>query len=360
MELRSHISWPAFQFRQHNKAKELVGVVTSSAIFDIIDGAEPVLSDEQRKIQLADEYIGEDSTRHLFRQADFVPFKPATDVTAIAQAWAPAKTHPGQGWPVGISIKTAKHSIEKKLRVYGPRQWEKKSKNKWALTTADEAKSVPLDYYRAFGGLILNDLPIEGVNQDANRFNPIGFGVLNDAQKTDLDRFDAPQIEDINTPIKTPSGDYLPQGFAPIAPYWRFRQQYTGTYDQSWIDTQHPFLPPDFDFKFFNCAHPDLIITPYLQGDEEFKLTNLHPHFPQMQFALPNVQLGAVATYKTGESLRSQLVLDGVHFELLQSTPKMRLTWRTVFPYANLVKTIDLGKIKLTQKPPTRNLAEKV
>lgn len=339
MKLRSHIDFPAFIFRQYNPLGELNVAVTISALFDIPDGRSLRAAPEQREIQKSDEYTGPtEPTRHLLRQADFVPYKMGTDVTAIAKAWSPSGT-PEKSWLAGIRVA----SKDKLLRIHGPRDWYYHSKDGWQLTQAGPAESVPLDYYHAFGGKVpINDEDTINVNS----FNPLGPGIIDVETADRSGQYMAPQIEDRAVPIESASEEYVPQGLAPIHPAWRFRQQYAGTYDKDWIDTQHPFLPPDFDYHFYNCAHPDMIFKPYLQGNEIIQLANLHPHHKQMHFALPNKHWGTVASYKNGSTVRSAMVLDGVHFELLQTIPKVRITWRAAFPWGRGIDFIDIGQVE--------------
>lgn len=339
MKLRSHIEFPAFLFRQYNPLGEMNVAVTVSALFDIADGRNLSPSADQREIQKSDEYTGpEKPTRHLLRQADFLPYKIGTDVTAIAQAWSPSG-EPEISWLAGIRVAAQ----DKLLRVHGPRAWYYDDKDGWRLTQTEAAISAPLDYYHAYGGKIpVNDEKTEEVHL----YNPLGPGIVDGETADKSLQYKAPQIEDQNAPIENIVDEYTPQGFAPIHPAWRFRQQYVGTYDKDWLATQHPFLPPDFDYRFYNCAHPDLIFEPFLQGAEIIQLANLHPHHKQMHFALPDKYWGTVASYKNGTTVRSPMALDGVHFELLQTTPKVRITWRAAFPWGVGIDFVDIGKIE--------------
>jgi hypothetical protein len=46
------------------------------------------------------------------------------------------------------------------------------------------------------------------------------------------------------------------------------RLGYGGTYDERWQKERAPFLPSDFDYRFFQCAFPGLICDSYLRGGE--------------------------------------------------------------------------------------------
>lgn len=348
MKLRSQIEFPSFLFRQYDPEGELKITLTASAIYDIVNGEELVPAEEQRPIQMSDEYTIDDGTGQLLRQADFVTFKPATDVTAIAKAWAP-EHKPRAYWDVGIGVKSMFETRVKRLRVHGERTWKPTALGGWGLSYPKETDRVDLSYFHAFGGNYLDEEIVGDLPPSNYKYNPIGPGVLK-TKSGYTEPFPAPQIESVDDPITSPLGENIPQGFAPIAPYWRFRQQYTGTYDQTWIDTHHPFLPLDFDYKFYNCAHPDLIFDPYLDAGDQIELWNLHEKFPHMVLSLPDIKFGAVASYKNGKAIRSGLDLDGVHFELLDDVPRVRLTWRTQFAWRDGIAFVDLGKLSQEQR----------
>ena len=63
--------------------------------------------------------------------------------------------------------------------------------------------------------------------------------------------------EEISDPVRDPGGRYRPMAFGPIGRGWPSRIRYAGTYDQNWIDNVFPFLPDDFDTRYFQCAPED-------------------------------------------------------------------------------------------------------
>ncbi len=77
-------------------------------------------------------------------------------------------------------------------------------------------------------------------------------------------------------PLTRPFERSAPQGFGPIPPWWLDRQSHAGTYDEAWRTTRAPRLSEDFDYRFFQIAHPSLIV-PALDGDETVALDHLTP-----------------------------------------------------------------------------------
>jgi hypothetical protein len=62
--------------------------------------------------------------------------------------------------------------------------------------------------------------------------------------------------------------------FGPYGRGWPGRIEFGGTYDQNWIDNIFPFLPPDFDERYFQMSPPDQQIE-HPKGGEDVVLVNL-------------------------------------------------------------------------------------
>jgi hypothetical protein len=333
MKLVNPYGTPGFLFQQYNNRAELVLVVALRETFEISATGQLALHLPRPPVLLADTY---DDLGQLLDPADFVPYKPGTDVTVLANAHTPSG-QPERTWTVGIEIA----GRSKNLRVYGPRFWIPQDAGGWAMGEADPVLSVPLTWRNAFGGPIPRPANAEGP-QDRYRFNPLGPGLL-DPNHSPRDRpSPAPCVEAENDPITDWQASPVPQGLAPIAPVWRFRQQYCGTYDQTWLDTRHPFLPFDFDYRFYNCAHPDLIFSPFLVGGETVRLSNLHPEYRNLVFTLPRLAVQAQALGSDGTTECLPLAFDGIHIDLRAETPRVRLTWRQSFPWRGGIDTVTL------------------
>uniref|UniRef100_UPI000CAFE61D DUF2169 domain-containing protein n=1 Tax=Psychromonas sp. Urea-02u-13 TaxID=2058326 RepID=UPI000CAFE61D len=81
-----------------------------------------------------------------------------------------------------------------------------------------------------------------------------------------------------------------PAGFAPCSGNWLPRRQWAGTYDEVWQTTRAPYLPDDFDKRFLNAAHSDLVYPGYLQGGEPILIKNMHPA-GDIQLTVPQVKM---------------------------------------------------------------------
>ncbi|HRK43572.1 MAG TPA: DUF2169 domain-containing protein [Gemmobacter sp.] len=346
MQYVSHIALPGFAFQQYNPKMELTGCVTVSALFDIgRDGAcHPAA--EQPSIRLADEMIGpetgapETPPQELRHQADFVPCKPATDVTVLARAVSPSGA-PEASWLCGLRGA----GLEALLRVHGPRLWQCDPAGRIQPGPAQPVTDLALSWRHAWGG---REIDADGqLTGEVDAQNPLGAGFARVGAEHALIGLPAPQIEAAYTPITDGAGrGIVPAGLAPVAPVSAWRSGFAGTYDSAWQRTRHPFLPKDFDTRFYHCAPPALRSASWLRGDETFELLNLHPAARHLRMRLPGRAFGAVASYRSGASLRQPLALDGVHFDLLGATPQLRLTWRTSFLWLSGIRQIDLGDLQ--------------
>jgi hypothetical protein len=232
--------------------------------------------------------------------------------------------------------------VEKHLRVHGPRLWRAKTRKTWRglfdrtkedaldgweLTPGEPVDHVALDWRLAFGGQ---------PDEDTLQANPLGIGLVDEAQFKQQPQWRAPQIEMEDQPIRSVTDRPHPAGFAPLSPFWKERAALAGTYDEDWVNNRHPLLPPDFDYSFWQAAPRDQIAEPWLEGNEPFELTNLLPGFEHLQGFLPGLALQVSIDQGTGGQSGVQaglMVLDGVHFDMRPGVGRVFLTWRTAFPW---------------------------
>ena len=146
----------------------------------------------------------------------------------------------------------------------------------WVLSDAETATEVELSWTKSFGGPIAGTAAAD-TPADVHHENPLGPGLLDVRHGDPETPVQAHQLDDPDDPVTDwRRHDARPQGFGLVSPWWRQRQQYAGTYDEAWLEKRHPLPPEDFDPRFWQCAHPDLIASPYLRGDEAYELSNLH------------------------------------------------------------------------------------
>jgi hypothetical protein len=220
---------------------------------------------------------------------------------------------------IGTTPPKADTIIDKKLIISGTREWKKRylltrtlslfTLPTWKLSSAAPLTPLPIRYEYAYGGenkILVTDSAAKRVkkkhrlagmlpqaaakNSDVNNtqdipaiahtvypYNTVGRAFAEPwyLNATKIKRLDAPQITAPNARISSIGQALTPIGFGIIARAWQPRLAFAGTYDQTWLEQRHPYLPADFNFAYWNAAPADQQITPYLDGDETITLTNL-------------------------------------------------------------------------------------
>ena len=240
--------------------------VTVRAAFRLV-GAGLAVAEEQRPVQLADEYGGDPARSSLARAGEVHLAKPGTDVVLIGEAFAP-RSRPASSVDVSISI----GPVAKTVRVFGDRIWLTGASDR--ISSPEPFVRIPLVYERAFGG-VLEARPrhepdharIPGTRRAwASR----GYVARSPARAL-------PNLEDPAHLIAHPDNRPAPAGFGFIAPSWKPRRLFAGTYDEAWQRKRAPFLPDDFDARYFHAAHPDLVCKRHLRGGETIEVHNANP-----------------------------------------------------------------------------------
>ena len=122
-----------------------------------------------------------------------------------------------------------------------------------------------------------------------------------------------------------------------IDPSWEPRVRYAGTYDDQWVQTRNPLLPNDFDARFYNAAHPDLVAVPHLSGGEPCQLVNLN-QTGTLRFSLPKRRIGV--TVSMGDRRNTYpSKLDTVVVK--PDDRRLMITWRATFDSSLDLTTID-------------------
>jgi len=334
MSVDNRTPFPALAFRQYNLAGDLLGVVVARGTFKLANGGPLVLDDTQQPLVMSDVYDGDPHETPQMACTDLAPFKPGTDATFIGAAFAPGGVA-APSWTCGLKV----GPVQKRLRVHGSRVWRAKTRktwrglvdrekedalDSWELTSGESTTYVPIDWRFAFGGRLDGGETFER--------NPVGIGLVDERQFREKPEWPAPQIEDADAPIRSPGDRPAPAGLGPLSPFWEDRIRKAGTYDDAWLNERHPLLPRDFDFSFWQAAHPDLVANPWLQGDEHFELDHLLPGIGMFHGRLPGLRLQIEIDRGTGPA-RGPMVLDGVHFDMRPGVGRVFLTWRIGFPW---------------------------
>ena len=228
-------------------AKSCVVVVKGS--FDVDSQGVCRPSDRQASFVFRDDHYGEPGATSIRYEADFSPVKPRVDILVVGEA-----TSPG-GRPIEqLDVALLGPGISKRARVTGDREWGVGPAGIRASSPRPFV-SMPLIWERAFGGT--DDSQDEVSRNGSDLRNPVGRGFhLNEAARSIIGR-PLPNIERPESPVVRWSDKPEPIGFGPLGRGWEARIRHAGTYDARWMAERLPFLPEDFDDRYFQSAPLD-------------------------------------------------------------------------------------------------------
>jgi len=212
------------------------------------------LAEKQLPVTLADEYHGEPGKSSIKDPSNVSLTKPATDVLLLGTAYPP------RGRPVtqmDVSLKAG--PLSKTVRVFGDRVWEKRGVVP-SMSNPQPFETMPLVWERAYGGM-----ENKGMEPRAEVRNPVGRGYHAKDGEKELNGSPLPNLEDPADLITSWKQSPGPACFAPICGHWEPRLSFAGTYDAQWQQERAPYLPTDFDSRFFQLAPPGLVAATYLQ-----------------------------------------------------------------------------------------------
>lgn len=269
---------------------------------------------EQVALQTEDIYWGKKGKSSLKFPVDFHIGKAGTDIGVVGDAWAP-DGHPCRQMDVSLSV----GEVHKTLRIFGNRVWKGLRPSEPELF-----HRIPLRYENAYGGSVL----LKNEDYCISPKNPIGKGLWHKDARDDINGVALPNIEDPQNLIYSPENKPDPVGFGFLAPYAHPRNQYAGTYDDTWKSLKAPYLPDDFNKRFNNSAHPDLITRKFLIGGEKVELTNMHAD-GNIRFSLPKkIFLVQVASVH-GKQEMLNASLDTVIIE--PNELRLQMIWRAEY-----------------------------
>jgi hypothetical protein len=133
-----------------------------------------------------------------------------------------------------------------------------------------------------------------------------------------------PNIEDASDLLVRPGQAPRPAGLGFVPAHWQPRAGYAGTYDAAWKKKRAPYLPRDFNPRYFQAAHDALVAPSYLKGGEPVELINLSPAGVE-RFALPLIEL-AVGARLAGTEKPVKMNLETVVFE--PDEGRVTMLWR--------------------------------
>ena len=308
-------------------------VVYVKATYQIVNTHTLAIAKDQAAIEPAGRYVGdpEKSSLEIAPECSFT--KMGTDVVLIGNAVSPNKKPVSQ---LDVFLKIG--PVAKMVRVFGDRFWhyyQDQGQEVWAMTECKPFTTMPLIYENAFGGM--DDTPEDEKFHEIDERNPIGKGLIA-KHNSQEHQVPMPNLEDPKHLVRSPTDRPMPAGFGFIAPHWQMRRQYAGTYDETWQATRMPLLPEDFDPKFFNAAHPDLITDGFLTGNETVKVINASP-MGTIEFKQPVYKPAVEVQFRFTDKVVLPAYLDTVIVNTNEHT--FQQLWRADMPITGRIDELE-------------------
>lgn len=294
------------------------------------------LADEQLPLVMADTFTGQPGYSAPYYEVDFAPYKPRCDVVLLGSAHAPG------GRPATrVSVCLRVGNMSKQFAVIGDRVWQA------AATRIVASAPVPfvsksITYDVAFGGVDQeHDDPMQHA---AFMANPVGRGFRRHLRREWVDGRLLPNTEELNHPVSRPDEAYRPMAFGSLGRGWTPRHRYAGTYDDDWLENHFPFLPPDFDERYYQAAPEDQqLATPV--GGTEVTLINLTPD-GRRSFVLPDFEAPVLVVPKHGEPEDYRAGVDTVMFE--PDLERFTVSWRVKRPLKKNI--LEIARVLVGRK----------
>ena len=319
LQLNNHTPFDSKIMLSTNPKGADVLVLGVKATFTILPNIQ--LAEAQIPLCLEDEYLDEPETSSLRYASEMLFPKPGADVILNGHAYAP------EGQTVGvIDTYLAIGNVSKTLRVFGDRLWIHGGQSE-----PQPFEKMPLVYENAYGGLhhYQADKPIGPDSALAVAENPLGKGFIGKRTNKDMVGQHLPNLEDPRYLIRTPQDQPKPAGYGYIPSSWPPRKDYAGTYDENWTKTRAPFLPTDFDERFFLNGSKGLSFErKTFVGGEPIRLVNLMQGQPDLQFNLPVCHLTAGFKFM-GQWHELDLPIETVMIEPDEN--RLMIVWKAAF-----------------------------
>ena len=300
--------------------RELLVVVIKGTFMLPKRGEQVRLVDKQLPLIMADTFTGEPGFSAPVQEIDFAPRKNRCDVLLTGHARAPAGK---QVIRLRASLRVG--SMEKSFDVVGDRVWQA---GLTGIRASDPQPftEMPVSYDRAFGGADRHSE--EESEHDAYLPNPVGCGWHKHLKNEWVDGSPLPNIEAIGESVSFPTDRRTPVALGPLGRGWPQRARYAGTYDQQWLNDVCPFLPGDFDDRYYQAAPEDQQV-PLPKDPMDVVLSGFTDDGVR-HFKLPYFEAPVHIFPKRGEGQNHIARLDTIVFE--PDAERLTMTWRVARP----------------------------
>jgi hypothetical protein len=260
-----------------------VVVAIIKATFELSPSGRVVPASEPAPIRLADvPWYGDVEQSSVRYPSDLADQKVGADVIVVGDAISP---RPVEVLDVGIRVADTVVPI----RVHGPRVFYS---GVLGPTIGDAAsfERETLQYEKAYGGTASDYSAVEARN-------PVGTGLAKSSDE--LIERSAPRIEHPARPHRSWFDRHAPWGCGAIASHWAPRREHFGTLDDDWQKHRMPLPPLDFDYRYYNVAHPALQLALPIGSGMGVGIIGMHEN-GALNFELPEFRPIFTGIYGTG------------------------------------------------------------
>lgn len=320
--------------------RELLVVVVKGS-FVLPRPGEPVrLHDAQAPLVTADSFTGEPGMSAPRHEVDFAPRKRACDVLLAGSAHALEGREATR-----LRASLCVGAMRKEFDVVGDRVWQA------GLVGVDISQPLPfarmpISYDRAFGGAVRPDEA--GGERAVYAPNPVGRGWHGHSKAALIDGKPLPNTEVVGQVVQTPDGHYRPMALGPLGRGWEQRARYAGSYEPPWRDEVFPFLPADFDERYYQAAPEDQQID-CPQGPLAVALDGFTPDGTR-SFVLPYFEAPVTVFPRHGGREAHVGVLDTLCFE--PDEERFTMTWRVTRPLKKSIFEVAQVRVGLAGHAP--------
>jgi hypothetical protein len=341
MLIRSSTRFPSqFTMGMDATGREYLSLVIKATYDFPAPGGTPIRAKVQRPLIMADEFSGAPGFSAPLWETDFAFRKARCDVIAQGAAYA-SGGKPAERVRVGLRV----GDWVKQFDVVGPRQWRTLGPSITA-TRPFPFTRLAFGYDTAFGG---PDRGWEGDKPPVFAENPFGLGFAAARSGSRIDGLDLPLTEAPDDPVTSPFGAHRAMALGPIARVTPQRARFAGTYDDNWKDNIFPFLPPDFDERYYQCAPQDQHIAPPAPGTPVV-IIGMTPQGRE-EFRLPDTNLPVLVFRGRELALDITLRPDTLAFDC--EARQFTLAWRCEAPIRRIITEFSEAWVG----PPSRGLA---
>lgn len=289
-------------------------VVVVKGTFNTSASGQLTLAEVQSPLVTADEHFGAPESSSVRYECDFALEKPMTDVLVVGMAVAPGGK-PVEQLPVRLDV----NGRVKDLIVHGERRWVA-TRNGIVASEAAAFVEMPISFDRAWGGQDDSLGPDRTVVEPRNL---AGVGFHPHRAPNQIDGLPMPNVESVARPISSPRDSHAPVGLGCVGRSWQPRIALAGLYDQRWRKERAPFLPADFDPRFYQCAPEDQQF-PHFRGGETLRCENMAAQ-AVVEFVIPSRNVVTRFRFHDGDA-EERAVLDTVTLE--PHLGRAMLVWR--------------------------------